>query len=89
MDQVGDSVMEACRQLEVDPEEGKCISGLTCIPFSHHLLQDEDSAHAMELAAFFTHCNLQPVHLALSLRSAMTVFFKFGNKATCATFCRR
>lgn len=29
------------------------------------------------------------MHLALSLRSAMTVFFKHGNKATCATFCRR
>ena len=43
----------------------------------------------MELAAFFTHCNLQPVHLALSLRSAMTVFFKHSNKATCVTFCRR
>jgi coatomer protein complex subunit alpha (xenin) len=43
----------------------------------------------MELAAFFTHCNLQPVHLALSLRSAMTIFFKHNNKATCMTFCRR
>lgn len=52
-------------------------------------LKDDDIAHALELAAFFTHCNLQPVHLALSLRSAMTVFFKHGNRATCATFCRR
>ncbi|KAG1674856.1 hypothetical protein FOA52_015244 [Chlamydomonas sp. UWO 241] len=48
-----------------------------------------DVAAAMELAAFFTHCNLQPVHLALSLRSAMTVFFKHNNKATCSSFCRR
>ncbi len=51
--------------------------------------QEDQVAHAMELAAFFTHCNLQPVHLALSLRSAMTVFFKFGNRATCSSFCRR
>lgn len=49
----------------------------------------EDLPHALELAAFFTHCNLQAVHLALSLRSAMTVFFKHGNRATCITFCRR
>jgi len=42
-----------------------------------------------ELAAYFTHCRLQPVHLALALRSAMTVFYKIGNHATCAHFCRR
>jgi coatomer protein complex subunit alpha (xenin) len=44
---------------------------------------------AAELAAYFTHCNLQRVHLALSLRSAMTTFFKLKNFNTCATFCRR
>lgn len=44
---------------------------------------------AAELAAYFTHCNLQRVHLALSLRSAMTLFFKLKNYNTCATFCRR
>jgi hypothetical protein len=43
----------------------------------------------MELAAYFTHCNLQPVHLALSLRSAMSIFFKAKNLSTCAHFCRR
>ena len=44
---------------------------------------------AAELAAYFTHCNLQRVHLVLSLRSAMTIFFKLKNYNTCATFCRR
>ncbi|KXZ51367.1 hypothetical protein GPECTOR_13g856 [Gonium pectorale] len=52
-------------------------------------LRDEDMARNAELAAYFTHCRLQPVHLALSLRSAMTIFFKLNNYATCATFCRR
>lgn len=33
--------------------------------------------------------HLQPVHTALSLRSAMTIFFKLKNLATCAHFCRR
>ena len=32
---------------------------------------------------------LQRVHLALSLRSAMSIFFKLKNFNTCATFCRR
>lgn len=31
----------------------------------------------------------QRVHLALSLRSAMSIFFKIKNYNTCATFCRR
>ncbi len=34
-------------------------------------------------------CVSQRVHLALSLRSAMSAFFKLKNYATCATFCRR
>jgi Coatomer (COPI) alpha subunit C-terminus len=42
-----------------------------------------------ELAAYFTHANMQPVHLALSLRSAMSIFFKLKNFNTCASFCRR
>jgi coatomer protein complex subunit alpha (xenin) len=49
----------------------------------------EDAGRNAELAAYFTHCKLQPVHTALSLRSAMTIFFKLKNFATCATFCRR
>ncbi|KIY93966.1 Coatomer subunit alpha [Monoraphidium neglectum] len=49
----------------------------------------EDAARAAELAAYFTHCALQPVHLALSLRSAMAIFFKLRNFATAATFARR
>jgi len=52
-------------------------------------LREDDVGRAAELAAYFTHCNLQPVHMALSLRSAMTIFFKLKNYATCATFCRR
>ena len=42
-----------------------------------------------ELAAYFTHCKLENVHLMLGLRSAMGVFFKLKNFASCATFCRR
>jgi len=37
---------------------------------------EADPRRAAELACYFTHCELQPVHAALSLRSAMTVLFK-------------
>jgi len=49
----------------------------------------DDPARQAELAAYFTHCNLQPIHLSLSLRSAMSIFFKLKNFDTAATFCRR
>lgn len=42
-----------------------------------------------ELAAYFTHCNLEPIHLMLSLRSAMTVAYKIKNYQTAASFARR
>ncbi|KXS19763.1 coatomer subunit alpha [Gonapodya prolifera JEL478] len=44
---------------------------------------------AIELAAYFTHCQLQPAHLQLSLRSAMTLAFKVRNMNTAGIFARR
>ena len=29
-----------------------------------------------QMAAYFTHCNLQPVHLVLTLRTALNLAFK-------------
>lgn len=49
----------------------------------------DDPIRVAELAAYFTHARLQPVHQSLSLRSAMFIFFKLKNFATTATFCRR
>jgi len=48
-----------------------------------------DPVRATELAAYFTHCNLQPVHLLLALRSAMGTSFKHKNYIVAAGFCRR
>jgi len=42
-----------------------------------------------ELAAYFTHCNMQPIHLMLSLRSAMNIHYKLKNFRTAASFARR
>lgn len=51
--------------------------------------KDEDSVRQAELAAYFTHCNLQPSHLALTLSSAMKCAFKIKNFITAASFARR
>ncbi|XP_020096558.1 coatomer subunit alpha-3-like [Ananas comosus] len=41
-----------------------------------------------ELAAYFTNCKLQKIHMRLVLTSAMTICFKGGNYATAANFAR-
>jgi coatomer protein complex subunit alpha (xenin) len=48
-----------------------------------------DPVRSTELAALFTHCNLQPVHLLLALRSAMGTAFKHKNYILAASFARR
>ena len=42
-----------------------------------------------ELAAYFTHFKLQPIHQSLSLRQAMSTMFKLKNFNTAATICHR
>ena len=42
-----------------------------------------------EMAAYFTHCNLQPVHQVLTLRTALNLFFKLKNYKTAGSFARR
>ena len=48
-----------------------------------------DPVRATELSAYFTHCNLQPVHLLLALRAAMGTAFKHKNFIVAASFSRR
>ncbi|KIJ11747.1 hypothetical protein PAXINDRAFT_171694 [Paxillus involutus ATCC 200175] len=43
----------------------------------------------LELAAYFTHCQLQPPHMQIALRSAIGVFAKANNHATAAKLARR
>ncbi|XP_047126355.1 coatomer subunit alpha isoform X1 [Hydra vulgaris] len=42
-----------------------------------------------EMAAYFTHCSLQPIHLVLTLRTALNLAFKIKNYKTAASFARR
>lgn len=63
-------------------------------PLLHFTLHDSEAAadvpRSLELAAYFTHCNLQPAHLMLALKTAMALAFK--NKVTipspaCVVLC--
>lgn len=49
----------------------------------------DDPVRQQELAAYFTHCNLQMPHLRLALLNAMSVCFKNKNLATAGNFARR
>lgn len=77
-DQVAEAIV-TCREY---------IIGLKC-ELKRKEMKEEDPARQLELAAFFTHAQMLPKHLALSLRSAMTIAFKLKCFQTCAHFCRR
>jgi len=49
----------------------------------------KDVGRYIELAAYFTHCNLQPIHLMLALKSAMIASHKAKNYSHAAGFARR
>lgn len=49
----------------------------------------DEQKRICEMAAYFTHCNLQPIHLILTLRTALNLFFKIKNYKTAASFARR
>uniref|UniRef100_UPI00358FCA42 coatomer subunit alpha isoform X1 n=1 Tax=Myxine glutinosa TaxID=7769 RepID=UPI00358FCA42 len=49
----------------------------------------EQQKRICEMAAYFTHCNLQPVHMVLVLRTAVNLLFKLKNFSMAAAFARR
>ena len=49
----------------------------------------EDLKRSLELAAYFTHCELQPGHQILTLRTAANLAFKMQNFKTAMSFGRR
>ena len=50
---------------------------------------DQDPKRGLELAAYFTHCQLQTVHLQLTIRLAMVQAFKMRNFGTAKSFAQR
>ena len=51
--------------------------------------EPDNVRRGLELAAYFTHCQLQPPHLQIALRSATQVFNKAGNAGSAAKFARK
>ncbi|CAM9256260.1 unnamed protein product [Chrysoparadoxa australica] len=67
-----------------------CREYVTAIRLKHAIGDvPDDPKRSMELAAYFTHCNLQPAHLLLALRLAMVAAFKNKNFITAASFAQR
>lgn len=67
-----------------------CREYITAIRIKNAMtLAGDDPVRSTELAAYFTHCNLQPVHLLLALRAAMGTAFKHKNYIAAAGFARR
>ena len=50
---------------------------------------DEQKARQLELAAYLTHCNLQPKHVMLTLNLAMSLAYKLKNFIHASSFARR
>ncbi|CAB1326504.1 unnamed protein product [Coregonus sp. 'balchen'] len=63
------------------------IVGLTMETERKKLPKDtlDQQKRLCEMAAYFTHCSLQPVHMVLVLRTALNLFFKLKNFKTAAT----
>jgi coatomer protein complex subunit alpha (xenin) len=51
--------------------------------------EPENVARGLELAIYFAHCQLQPAHLQIALRSAIGVLAKANNNATAAKLARK
>jgi coatomer protein complex subunit alpha (xenin) len=49
----------------------------------------ESTKRSLELAAYFTHCNMKPAHQALALSAAMAQAFKAKNFLSASSFARR
>ncbi|XP_054718757.1 coatomer subunit alpha-like [Uloborus diversus] len=49
----------------------------------------EQQKRSCEMAAYFTHCQLESVHRILTLRTATNLFFKLKNFKTAASLARR
>mmetsp|Transcript_13228 Transcript_13228/g.16098 ORF Transcript_13228/g.16098 Transcript_13228/m.16098 type:complete len:1300 (-) Transcript_13228:148-4047(-) len=67
-----------------------CREYITAIRIKGAISENAGNAvRCTELSAYFTHCNLQPAHLLLALRSAMGTAFKHKNFILAASFARR
>jgi coatomer protein complex subunit alpha (xenin) len=68
-----------------------CREYITAIRLELKRKETTDPIQQCALAAYFTHCKLQPIHTALGLRSAIKISSQqtVKNYIMCAGFCRR
>ena len=66
-----------------------CREYVTALRIKAAIAEVTEPARSTELSAYFTHCNMQPSHLLLALRSAMGTAFKHKNFIVAASFARR
>ena len=74
-----------------DPQgaRGVCKEYVTGLRLELLRRNTTDATRAAELAAYTTHCNMQPAHLLLFLKQAMTVAYKANLKIVASSFARR
>jgi len=65
------------------------LTGLKIETKRKELAAQGDKTRMCELAAYFTHTNLQPMHLMLSLSSAMSCSYKIQNYKDASSFAKR
>uniref|UniRef100_F6SRZ6 Coatomer subunit alpha n=1 Tax=Equus caballus TaxID=9796 RepID=F6SRZ6_HORSE len=81
--------LQLCYQLTTVGKFEEAVEKFRSILLSVPLLVVDNKQEIAEMAAYFTHSNLQPVHMILVLRTALNLFFKLKNFKTAATFARR
>jgi len=69
--------------------QGICRDYITALNIELLRKKTTDPKRAVELAAYFTHCNLQPAHTMLSLKAAMTAAYKLKCFNYASSFARR
>ena len=75
---------------EIKDMVGICREYITAIRIKGAMSEAASNpVRSTELSAYFTHCDLQSVHLLLALRSAMGTAFKHKNYIVAASFARR
>jgi coatomer protein complex subunit alpha (xenin) len=62
---------------------------ITALRIKAAMGETSEPTRSLELAAYFTHCNLQPAHLMLALKTAMASAFKAKNFINAAGFAKR
>ena len=84
------TVVEGRQQVgELKELVGICREYLTAIRLELERKKAAEPSRQIELAAYFTHCNLQQAHTMLSLKAAMTAAFKMKLLTTAGAFARR